>query len=284
MNSKNRIKEYYQKYGSHWAELYDAHLKPSVFKRMEYGLELAKQINAKRVLDAGCGTGHFVRLMRSAGFICDGMDLSPEMLRSSPEFKQADKGVLVEGDLTVRSDYPPHEYNLVTAFGVFVHEIDEGKTLDNFRQKLSADGRVLISFRNILFSLFALNKHTLGFYKTLLSGVGLSENERQLVEDHFTRCCSQPVGARKSGQQEFEEVFHKFHNPLTIGSLFSQHGFGVENILYLNMHPVPPALADKVSESERKAEDMQDQFGNAWQGMFLASSFLVTAKCNDSRK
>lgn len=94
-------------------------------------------INGERVIDLGCGSGQFAKLLLKNGkfFIC-GIDFSGEAIsmaqRSNPEHKEK----FVVGDLLNGFQIPP--YDLVTCFEVLEHitndldvikKIDSGKRL-----------------------------------------------------------------------------------------------------------------------------------------------------------
>ncbi len=163
------IESFYKIHRTNWTEAYSntCETKPSFQLRIKYAIELAKNSSARLVLDAGCGTGQLIAELARSGIPCDGIDASTEMLAIAKARLQSPlpyQPLLVRGNLESIQDYPSSEYNLITAFGVFVHEIDEHRVLRNFHRKLSPDGLVFISFRNLLFSIFTLNEHTMVFY------------------------------------------------------------------------------------------------------------------------
>jgi SAM-dependent methyltransferase len=276
------IKTFYRKHSKHWAGHYDGNQKPSFHLRIKHACDLARELGARRVLDAGCGTGHLIAALRDAGIACDGMDLSSDMLRSARERVGADDGIdLVEGNLEKAADYPSRRYDLITAFGVFVHNIDEKKVLDNFRRKLTAEGRLFISFRNPIFSLFTLNEHTLPFYAELLDAARVSSKDRKAAMSYFAAGCRNRYLSRdrsRGFEKDFSKTFSKFHNPFEIGALFERSGLEVEDLVYLNMHPLPPRVMEKTGSRDRASAAMERRLARSWQGMFLASSFLVRAR------
>lgn len=274
------IGSFYRKHAGHWTRHYGGKQKPSFHLRIRYAIELARRLKARRALDAGCGTGHLVEALGTSGVPCDGMDLSQEMLNEARS-RLGSGPRLVRGDLEKLSDYPTGRFDLITAFGVFVHDIDEKKVLDNFRRKLSPTGRLFISFRNPLFSLFTLNEHTISFYEDLLKASPVSPADKRRALDYFTASCRNRYVSRdktRGFNRDFAKTFSKFHNPLEIPGLFERSGFAVADLIYLNMHPLPPRVLEKSGSRDRAAAAMEKRLSRSWQGMFLASSFLVEAR------
>ena len=274
------IGSFYRKHSGHWTRHYGGKQKPSFHLRIRYAIELARRLKARRALDAGCGTGHLVEALADSGIPCDGMDLSQDMLDAArARLKPTSR--LVRGNLERLSDFPTSRYDLITAFGVFVHDIDEKKVLDNFRRKLSPKGRLFISFRNPLFSLFTLNEHTQSFYEDLLKAAPVSATDRRLALDYFKASCQNRYVSRDKARgfnRDFAKTFSKFHNPLEVPALFEQSGFEVADLVYLNMHPLPPRVLEKTGARDRAAAAMEKRLSRSWRGMFFASSFLVEAR------
>jgi len=275
--SEKATVEFYHKHAKHWADGYNYDENSPLLVRAKYAVELAKRIGAKRALDAGCGSGHLVSFMEAAGIPCDGIDFSPDMLAIAEKNRKGNEvGRLTRGNLERIDSYPSESYDLITAYGVLVHEIDEDAVLKNFYQKLRPGGRVVISFKNDLFALFSQNGYTQDFFRRLLAPVGTTDTEKSKILDAVTAGCVKTELAAPLDQDKKKE-FHKFHNPLVIGQLFERNGFAVEDTFYLHMHPAPPHLLSQIGEEKAVEARMQAELARAWQGAFLASGFLINA-------
>ncbi len=164
---------------------------------------------------------------------------------------------------------------------MFVHDIDEGKALRNFRGKLAPEGRLFVSFRNPLFALITLNEHTMPFYEGLLDHAGVSGKDRKAALAYFAKSCRNRYVSRDSSRafgKDFAKTFSKFHNPLEIPALFERAGFEVEDLRYFNMHPLPPRILERVGPRYAVTARMERTMSRSWQAMFMASSFLVCAR------
>ena len=274
------IHNFYKSNASHWENTYNSDLKPSLRHRMEYCVTTAKAIGAERILDAGCGTGQLVEVFAQGGFACDGLDLSDEMLEiAARRLGKFENTIVKKGDLSRIEDYPSDaQYDLITAMGVFVHQIDEIAVLRAFHDKLSSDGRIVISFKNGLFSLFTLNENSREFLLNSLSEAGVSPGLRDAADRFFAEKCTAPVLSRNPNREQMKAVFNRFHNPLTISNLLGQTGFELEDIHFLNFHPAPPIVMCDRKEAASEAEELYKRYSGSWPGHILASSFLARAR------
>ena len=63
-----------------WADTYDSSVNPLVSLDRRYTLELLAPQPGQRILDAACGTGHYLKAAREAGSFSVGLDVSGGML------------------------------------------------------------------------------------------------------------------------------------------------------------------------------------------------------------
>jgi len=75
---------------------------------------LAKKLEAKKILDVGCGRGWVVRHLRNLKFETDGMEYSKDAVK----FSMCDAKW---GDLTERIPYDDKSYDLIISLGVLSH-------------------------------------------------------------------------------------------------------------------------------------------------------------------
>lgn len=111
-----------------------------------------------RVLDAGCGTGHFAIALAERGCRVDGIDLSPEMILRA-EQNAADAGVHITfsvGDLTPLSA-PNHAYEAVVSRMVLQFSPHLTAVLDEFERVIDAGGKMWLAVPG---SLSPVNRHS----------------------------------------------------------------------------------------------------------------------------
>jgi hypothetical protein len=170
------------------------------------------------------------------------------------------------------------EYECIIALGSLYYARDFLRTMKNLSALLPANGSMVFSLRNELFSLFSMNKYSVNFWiRTLLPLASLSEGLRlrlcDLLETRF---------AGSSVPRKFETVddlgIHStYHNPLTVEQqILGPCGLRLEGIYYYHYHALPPIFehSDTV-EFRRLSAEMENP--TDWRGMFMSSAFVVHA-------
>lgn len=95
-----------------------------------------------RVADLGCGTGTLALLLAEEGYVVDGVDFSPEMVRRAIE-KAGDLATFVEADV----DVPPlaeTSYDVVLCRHVLWAMPSPAATLERWIRLLAPGGRLLL--------------------------------------------------------------------------------------------------------------------------------------------
>lgn len=97
-----------------------------------------------RLLDIGCGKGHFLAAARAAGWEVVGVDTSP----AAAEYAHRHYGISVHvGDAQeIKLDRP---FDAVTMWHVLEHLADPSATLDLARELLGPGGRLVVSVPNL---------------------------------------------------------------------------------------------------------------------------------------
>ncbi len=137
------------------ADLYDVFVDwPSRLRREMPGLiDRLRSVDARRVLDVGCGTGHHVTALLEAGFDAFGSDLSPDMLAQAAgrcgepdRFMQWKLGQKPPVSL---ADLAPFDA-IISLGNVWPQLLDDRSveaTLAAFEQLLRPGGLVVIAFK-----------------------------------------------------------------------------------------------------------------------------------------
>lgn len=146
-----------------------------------------------KLLDVGCGTGHFCGTAKKLGWDSIGVELSKE----AAALARKRTGLpIFYGDLIKDNLFPPLSFDLITLWGVIEHAPDPDALLDTCINLLRPGGLILMETPNVLglfrFVAQKINKITLGhvdrpFLETLGSGhivwyspLGLREACRRL--------------------------------------------------------------------------------------------------------
>ncbi len=92
-----------------------------------------------KVLDIGCGYGHFIEIMMSLGWATLGIDLSPKTLAYARK-----KGLNVAKASIDNATFPDGSFNAITAFYVLEHLANPLSTLKKVLKMLKPGGVIVI--------------------------------------------------------------------------------------------------------------------------------------------
>ena len=113
--------------------------------------ELLARVDGKRILDAGCGEGHYSRRLSSQGAFVTGIDGSKKMIALAKKKKtktQVDHRVM---DLTQKLDFPEREFDIVLANMVFMDIPRVDVAGSEFARILKKDGSLILSITHPCF-------------------------------------------------------------------------------------------------------------------------------------
>jgi SAM-dependent methyltransferase len=152
-DSKGRVREHFRKKAFSFDHLYDEEhalqraLRPGLFNRREFALEVAREYEAPRVLDVGGGSARIGEpfLDQGASSYVD-VDLSDSMLdlaRARLE-RFGDKVTLIQGDFL--SAEVPGPFDVALALGYFDYIADAPAHVRRISELLAPGGSVVASF------------------------------------------------------------------------------------------------------------------------------------------
>jgi SAM-dependent methyltransferase len=153
-DSTGRVREHFRKKAFSFDHLYDEEhalqraLRPGLFNRREFALEVVREYEAPRVLDVGGGSARIGELVMEQGAsrYVD-VDLSDAMLdlaRRRLERFDEDKVALVQGDFL--STPIPGSYDVVLALGYFDYIEDAPAHVRRMLDLIAPGGSVVATF------------------------------------------------------------------------------------------------------------------------------------------
>jgi SAM-dependent methyltransferase len=152
-DSTERVRDHFRRKAFSFDRLYDEEhavqrlLRPGLFNRREFALEVAREYEAPRVLDVGGGSGRIGEFLleQGASRYVD-VDLSDSMLELARARLErfGDKVILMQGDFL--ETQIPGEYEVVLALGYFDYIGDSPRHVQRMRGLVTPGGSVVASF------------------------------------------------------------------------------------------------------------------------------------------
>jgi SAM-dependent methyltransferase len=152
-DSTGRVREHFRRKAFSFDHLYDEEhavqrlLRPGLFNRREFALEVAGQYEAPRVLDVGGGSGRIGELMleQGASRYVD-VDLSDTMLELARErlARFRDKVMLIQSDFLAAE--VPGSFEVALALGYFDYIEDAAPHVQRMAALAAPGGSVVASF------------------------------------------------------------------------------------------------------------------------------------------
>ncbi len=169
-------------------------------------------------------------------------------------------------------------FEAVIALGVIPHVEDDRWFVDSMDKFLEPGGRLLLQFRNSMFSMFTFNRLTKEFVMDeLLPEV--PESIREIVSadlDQRLAVDKPPKRTRPTGDG-YDEILSKFHNPFELSEIVKSFGYKELQFHWYNYHPAYPMLAGSIDPKVYRQAQMDLEGDTSWRGMFLCSAGLIEA-------
>lgn len=292
-DSKPRVEDYYGAVaGDYFRQYQRENLRDSVdypanYMRLQILVRLLADAGSKSVYEVGVGEGTPLATMAAMGLRVAGCDISGEMVSHAREtFAAAGlAGDAIEwGDIqdatTIAGQLAGGKFDAVVAAGVMPHIRNDELVLRNIGMIVRPGGKVLIEFRNKLFSLFTFNRYTKEFIlDDLLRDVAAPLKDRVSADlDRRLAIDLPPARSRTSDAEDpgYDDILARFHNPFELVETFARCGYTNVRVHWYHYHPVPPMLEAGVEAAVREAAFALEH-ENSWRGYFLCSAGVIEA-------
>ena len=259
---------------------------PANFFRLKLVRQLLADAGVTSLYEHGVGDATPLVTIAGDGIRVAGNDVSPEMVK----FARAN---MIRHGLDPESinllDVQSHDsidiertragsFDAVMALGVIPHVEDDRWFVSSMDKFLDPGGRLLLQFRNSMFSMFTFNRLTKEFVMDeLLPEV--PESIREIVSadlDQRLAVDKPPKRTRPTGDG-YDEILSKFHNPFELSEIVKSFGYKDLQFHWYNYHPAYPMLAGSIDPKVYRQAQMDLEGDTSWRGMFLCSAGLIQA-------
>ena len=259
---------------------------PANFFRLKLVRQILADSGVKSVYEHGVGDATPLVRIAGDGIRVAGNDVSPEMVKFA-RANMTDHGLDPEAINLL--DVQSHDaidverkragsFDAAMALGVIPHVEDDQWFVDSMDKFLEPGGRLLLQFRNSMFSMFTFNRLTKEFVMDeLLPEV--PESIREIVSadlDQRLAVDKPPKRTRPTGDG-YDEILSKFHNPFELSEIVKSFGYRDLQFHWYNYHPAYPMLAGSIDPKVYRHAQMDLEGDTSWRGMFLCSAGLIEA-------
>jgi 2-polyprenyl-3-methyl-5-hydroxy-6-metoxy-1,4-benzoquinol methylase len=286
------VASYYDEVAANYGERYDRrrHMSlekyPANYFRLQILLELIERHRMSTLYEVGVGEGTPLSIVHRAGVRVAGCDISEAMVSRARERLASNGGDPlsvtwgdIEDSITLVDQCSAGPYDAVVAFGVLPHVKNDLLMLKNIRNFCRPGGRILIEFRNSIFSMFTFNKFTRDFILNELLA-NTSDVVKSAVAADLAKRLAVDIPVITEGA--YDSIFAKFHNPFDLPKVIENAGFKDPTIHWYHYHPAPPMLEEVIGREVYREEAAKlEHSTDSWRGIFLCSAGLIEAVRSD---
>lgn len=272
-NKKNISKNYLNLY----SKKKDFNQYPANDLRLKIVLSILNKNKPKKILDAGCGSGMPLIIIKKKGFDISGYDKSSNMVKEAKKNLKKhnlNENLIFCNDFENPKKIKRNYYDCILGLGAFYYSKNIFKTLNKQTQILRKNGKIIFSLRNKLFNISTFNNYTKIFFKELFNEDRLIGKEKLLLKKILRNFDLR----NKKKNIDDVGVFSTSHNPLNIDDeLLKKVGLKKENIYFYHYHYLPPYF-ENISKKKFYLNSLKIEDPNDWRGNFLASGFILECK------
>jgi SAM-dependent methyltransferase len=259
---------------------------PANYFRLQLVQRLLAEAGVNSLYELGVGDATPLSTIGSTGIQVAGHDISPEMVkfaRANMEARGLDPALISlldaqdSGALAAERELRG-EFDAVMALGVIPHVLDDNAFVAAMDTFVRPGGRLILQFRNSMFSMFTFNRLTKEFILDELL-VGVPDAIRGIVAadlDARLAVDKPPVRTRPNGDG-YDEILSRFHNPFELAQVVENHGFSGVKYHWYNYHPAYPMIADQIDARAYREAQVALEHEGTWRGMFLCSAGIIEA-------
>jgi SAM-dependent methyltransferase len=259
---------------------------PANYFRLQLVQRLLAEAGVTSLYELGVGDATPLSTIGSTGIHVAGHDISPEMVkfaRANMEAKGLDPALISlldaqdAGAIAAEREMRG-QFDAVMALGVIPHVSDDNAFVAAMDTFVKPGGRLILQFRNSMFSMFTFNRLTKEFILDELL-VGVPDAIRAVVAsdlDARLAVDKPPVRTRPTGDG-YDEILSRFHNPFELAQVVEKHGFSGVKYHWYNYHPAYPMIADQIDARAYREAQVALEHEGTWRGMFLCSAGIIEA-------
>ena len=259
---------------------------PANFFRLKLVRKLLTDAGVKSLYEHGVGDATPLVTIAGDGIRVAGNDISPEMVkfaRTNLINHGLDPGAVnlldVQSQDAINAERErAGEFEAVMALGVIPHVEDDGWFVASMDKFMAPGGRMLLQFRNSMFSMFTFNRLTKEFVMDeLLPDV--PDSVRLVVETDLDRrlAVDKPPKRTRPTGDGYDEILSRFHNPFELSEIVKSFGYKEIQFHWYNYHPAYPMLSGEIDPKVYRQAQIDLEGDTSWRGMFLCSAGLIEA-------
>ena len=259
---------------------------PANFFRLKLVRQILADSGVKSVYEHGVGDATPLVTIAGDGIRVAGNDISPEMVKFA-RANMSEHG-LDPGAINLLDVQSPDaidverkragSFDAAMALGVIPHVEDDQWFVNSMDKFLEPGGRLLLQFRNSMFSMFTFNGLTKEFViDELLPEVPKSIREIVSADLDQRLAVDKPPKRTRPTGDGYDEILSKFHNPFELSEIVKSFGYRDLQFHWYNYHPAYPMLAGSIDPKVYRQAQMDLEGDTSWRGMFLCSAGLIEA-------